>query len=159
LLDVFFGGGMSELASLSQVAFESSCRQLHQFISGEKASATFACGGTVSISDNLPPGTHGVSPPVSISWTPKDAAKERKIVLPVDAAGADKLSQLVSDCDIASFGKREKDVIDLHYSKASKLNPSRFLTGFHPANLNILEEVEQLLVPNFNSWTENKLPF
>lgn len=149
---------MAELASLSQVAFESSCRQLGQFISGEKAAATFACGGTVSISDNLPPGTHDVSPPVRISWTPKDAPRERKIVL-VDASNVDKLSRLVSDCDIASFGKREKDVIDLDYRKASKLDPSRFLTSFHPANLNILEEVEQLLVPSFNTWTEIKLPF
>jgi hypothetical protein len=150
---------MAELASLSQVAFESSCRQLGQFISGEKAAATFACGGTVSISGNLPPGTHDVSPPVRISWTPKDAPRERKIVLPVDASNVDKLSRLVSDCDIASFGKREKDVIDLDYRKASKFDPSRFLTSFHPANLNILEEVEQLLVPSFNTWTEVKLPF
>lgn len=153
------GGAMSELAPLSQAAFESSCRQLGQFISGEKASATFACGGTVSISDNLPPGTHHVSPPVRISWTPKDAPRERRIVLPVDAGGVDKLSQLVSDCDVASFVRREKDTIDLNYRKARKLNPSRFLTSFHPANLQLLEEVEQLLLPNFNTWTENKLPF
>ncbi|KAF3392552.1 hypothetical protein F1880_008831 [Penicillium rolfsii] len=156
------GGDMNELPSLSQGAFENACRHLTQIISGEKASATFACGGTVTISDNLPPGTHDVSPPIRLSWTAKDEPSERLIVLPIngaDASGLEKIDQIVSDCDIASFGKKEKDVIDPSYRKAGKLDPSRFLSSFHPANLKILEEVEQLLVPNFNTWTGNKLPF
>ncbi|KAJ5151356.1 uncharacterized protein N7482_010608 [Penicillium canariense] len=38
-------GQHSEPPKLSQLAFEKACRQLEESISGEKASATFACGG------------------------------------------------------------------------------------------------------------------
>lgn len=147
---------------LGQVAFQRACQQLTEFISGQKASATFACGGTVSIGEELPPGTFNISPPVRLSWTAKDASGEHKLLLPVnatDAADAEQVLRLLSDCDIASFGKGDKDVVDPEYRKAGKLDPSRFLTSFHPANFNILDDVEQLLVPNFQSVVKNKLPF
>lgn len=152
----------SEPASLSQITFDKSCQQLGQFISGEKASATFACGGSVSIGDNLPPGTHDVSPPGRISWTAKDGSCDHQVMLPVSPSnplGTEQLAHLVSDCEVASFGKGEKEVVDPEYRKAGKLDPTRFLSSFHPANLQILDDVEQLLAPNFNSLTENQLPF
>lgn len=152
----------AEPAPLGQVAFERACQQLTEFISGQKASATFACGGTVSIGEQLPPGTFNISPPVRLSWTAKDVSGEHKLVFPVnptDAADAEQVLKLLSDCDIASFGKGDKDVVDPEYRKAGKLDPSRFLTSFHPANFNILDDVEQLLAPNFQSVVENMLPF
>jgi hypothetical protein len=154
--------GKSGPTPLGRAASEEACRQLGGFISGEKASATFACGGTVSIGENLPPGTFNISPPVRVCWTAKDGSDEHKLVLPIsttDASGAEQFLKLISDCDIASFGKGDKDVFDPEYRKADKLDPSQFLSSFHPANFKILDDVEQLLVPNFKSLMENKLPF
>lgn len=147
---------------LGQVAFKRACQQLTDFISGQKASATFACGGAVSIGEELPPGTFNISPPVRLSWTAKDVPGEHKLVLPVNATNAtdaEQVLKLLSACDIASFGKGHKDVVDPEYRKAGKLDPSQFLSSFHPANFNILDDVEQLLLPNFQSVEENVLPF
>ncbi|CEJ61283.1 hypothetical protein PMG11_09820 [Penicillium brasilianum] len=156
------GGDKSEPVSLSQIAFEKSCQELGQLISGEKASATFACGGAVSIGDNLPPGTHDVSPPVRISWTAKDGSCLHQVMLAITGGspvGTERLTQLVFDCEVASFGKGEKNIVDLTYRNAGKIDPSQFLNSFHPADFKILDDVEQLLVPSFNCLRESQLPF
>ncbi|KXG52467.1 Oxoglutarate/iron-dependent dioxygenase [Penicillium griseofulvum] len=66
---------------------------------------------------------------------------------------------LVVDCDTASFGRGKEEVIDPQYRKAGKLEPQNFLTSFHPADFGILQNLEQILLPNFNTDKQNSLPF
>lgn len=107
---------------------------------------------------------HPFSPPVHIFWAPGDDNKARKLILPVndDAvhdSSIERLRQLVVDCDVASFGKGQQDVVDPEYRKAGKLDPHNFASSFHPADFGILENVEQILLPSISTDTQNRLPF
>jgi hypothetical protein len=57
-------------------AFWQSCRQLKQIIAGEQSTASFTCGGTITISSKAPGGhladglSERTSDPVSIYWQP-----------------------------------------------------------------------------------------
>lgn len=87
----------------------------------------------------------------------------RRLVLPLSKAssdlGPDVLRQLVADCEPATFGRVEKDILDPEYRKAGKLDPSQFATSFHPADFGIIENVEQILLPSISTKTENRLQF
>jgi hypothetical protein len=87
----------------------------------------------------------------------------RKLTLHIDSQAGSKtesgLRQLVIDCEPASFGKGQQDVLDPKYRKAGKLEPRSFLTSFHPSDFGILQNVEQILLPNFDTDLENRLPF
>ncbi|KAJ5818509.1 hypothetical protein N7474_004100 [Penicillium riverlandense] len=105
-----------------------------------------------------------LSPPVHIFWAPGEDNKARKLILPVndDAvhdSSMERLRQLVVDCDVASFGKGQQDVVDPEYRKAGKLDPRNFATSFHPADFGILENVEQVLLPSISTDIQNRLPF
>lgn len=143
----------------TQSAFIESCRQLKRFIDDEQATATFACSGTIPISESQPEETL-VSAPVSIFWSTGNGSTAHKLVLPlngtVQESSAGALQQLVADCDPASFGLGDKDVIDPEYRRAVKLNPDQFASSFHPANHGIIEDIEQILLPSFSSEHENK---
>lgn len=67
--------------------------------------------------------------------------------------------QLVADCDVASFEKGQQDVVDPEYREAGKLDPRNFASSFHPTDLGILENVEQILLPSISTDIQNRLPF
>ena len=144
----------------TQSAFIESCRQLKGFIDGEQATATFACSGTIPIAESQPQETL-LSAPVSVFWSTGNDSTAHKLVLPINGtvqeSSAGVLQQLVADCDPASFGLGDKDVIDPEYRRAVKLNPDQFASSFHPANHGIIENIEQILLPSLNSEHENKL--
>jgi hypothetical protein len=156
-----------EAPSLEKLAFDEICRQLKAFVAGKRASASFVCGGLVSIDTKRPaPGSASqpisVSPPVRICWC--KGGIPREVTLPLGSntdskSASDDLHQLVVDCDPASFGRGQEDVIDPQYRKAGKLDPQHFFTSFHPTDFGILQNVEQILLPNFNTDGENSLPF
>ncbi|KAJ5193865.1 Oxoglutarate/iron-dependent dioxygenase [Penicillium cf. griseofulvum] len=159
----------STAPSLEKLTFDEICRQLKAFVAGKRASASFVCGGLVSIDTKKPaPGsvsqTISVSPPVRICWRKDGDNIPREVALPLHSntdskSASDDLHQLVVDCDPASFGKGQEDVIDPQYRKAGKLEPQHFFTSFHPADFGILQNVEQILLPNFNTDGQNSLPF
>ncbi|KAL4739206.1 hypothetical protein BDV11DRAFT_170239 [Aspergillus similis] len=71
----------------------------------------------------------------------------------------DTLRRLVADCDPASFGRGEEDVIDPEYRRAGKINTGQFATSFHPADFGILENIAQVLLPSISNETDNQLGF
>ncbi|KAJ5083628.1 hypothetical protein N7456_013055 [Penicillium angulare] len=171
--------------SLSKTAFNKVCRQLEECIVGEHASAAFVCGGTIAIintntasheasakiSKSKSKSTLKPSKPVTIFWTAKnDDSKASKLVLPLGNSSSssstdattpavDRLSQLVDDCEPAGFGKGQEAVMNLEYRKAGKLDPEQFATTFHPADFGIIENIEQVLVPNLNEANEALFTF
>ncbi|KAL8957925.1 MAG: hypothetical protein Q9193_004919, partial [Seirophora villosa] len=60
----------------------------------------------------------------------------------------DKLMALLKSCEPATFGVGGRDVLDEGYRKASKLDPTRFSTNFHPHDCGILESIQQILLPS-----------
>ncbi|KGO55244.1 Oxoglutarate/iron-dependent dioxygenase [Penicillium expansum] len=162
-------GTQSTVPSLTSLAFKEVCHQLEAFVVGKKASASFVCGGLVpndtkSTAGSTSAQTISVSPPVRICWRTDGDNIPRVLTLPLDLnadskSAPDDLHKLVVDCDPASFGKGQKDVIDPQYRKAGKLEPHHFFTSFHPSDFGILQNVEQILLPNFNTKSQNSLPF
>lgn len=155
--------------TLSHIAINDLQRQLIESIAGERASASFVCGGTISVmnievADNTAAFRRTVSPPVRVYWDSRDGGMAQKLVLPLNdtinhSPDQEKLRQLVADCDIATFGRGQQDVIDPEYRKAGKLNSDQFLSSFDPSAFGIIENVEQVLLPRFNTDEENSLPF
>ncbi|KAL2865967.1 2OG-Fe(II) oxygenase [Aspergillus lucknowensis] len=160
--------GLAEAPSSNdQASFVESCRKLRSLIEDERASASFSCGGTIHITSSTHTGTEKKdltsSPPVSIFWNKGYDAAAHKLVLPTDislpGASPETLQQLVSDCDPASFGRGEQDVIDPEYRRAGKLNADQFATSFHPADFGILDNVGQVLLQSISTETDNQLQF
>ncbi|KAL4930250.1 Zn(II)2Cys6 transcription factor [Aspergillus undulatus] len=56
------------------------------------------------------------------------------------------LRRLVGDCDSASFGRGQQDVLEPEYHRAGKINVDQFATTFHPSDFGILENIAQGLL-------------
>ncbi|KAJ5501876.1 Oxoglutarate/iron-dependent dioxygenase [Penicillium fimorum] len=136
----------------------------------KKASASFVCGDLVSIDakkaadSSISSQTIPVSPPVRVCWRTDGDNIPREVALPLGSnadskSSPDGLHRLVVDCGPASFGRGQEDIIDLNYRKAGKLEPRHFFISFHPLDFGILQNVEQILLPNFNTVQDNSLPF
>ncbi|KAI9041953.1 uncharacterized protein KD926_006290 [Aspergillus affinis] len=138
---------------------------LKDFIDGEEANGSFACGGTILVDVNNPniPGKKATSSPVKIFWSAGHDTTARKLVLPLKYSASESTTQLlrelVSSCDPASFGLGKKDVIDPKYRKAGKIDPEQFVTSFHPADFGLLDNIEQVLLPAISGEGDNRLQF
>lgn len=110
-------------SSLTKLAFGEACRHLEDSIVSERAAASFVCGGSIS----------AVASPVRLFWARKgDTTEAYRLVLPLNATAMkdsshQALQQLVDDCEAASFGRGQQDVMDLEYRRAGKLDPSQFV--------------------------------
>lgn len=165
--------------SLSRIAFKAVCGQLETSLRDEKASASFACGGTIPvkctdaanpptiIAEDVPePGERlKSSGPVNIFWELKDESAARKLTLPLGSSvetndssnSLTRLRQLVTDCEPAPFGRHQETVLDTQYRKAGKLETYQFATTFHPADFGIIQRVEQVLLPTLQNLTQQFL--
>ncbi|KAL4937863.1 hypothetical protein BDV06DRAFT_215581 [Aspergillus oleicola] len=161
-----YTGVLGEPSADAKAAFTESCQQLRAMIEDERATASFSCGGSLPITilhtatqekDRI------ASPPVNIFWSKGDDSKAHKLTLPIDISvvesSPETLQQLVVDCDIASFGRGEQDVIDPEYRRAGKINANQFATNFHPADFGILENIAQVLLPSISDEMDNQLGF
>lgn len=168
----------SSAPSLTKLAQDELIRNLEASIIGERASASFVCGGTIPIKND----TGNVSPspsqqsspdekplsndqpirdtkaasPVHIFWAKEDDTAARKLILPVNSipitdSSTERLTQLVSDCEPASFGRGTQDIIDPEYRRAGKLDKNRYATNFYLSDYGIIENVERVLLPRFIS--------
>jgi hypothetical protein len=146
----------------SGTAFDDVCHRLEQAIVGENSSASFACGGAIPTANTLAANdmTGGAQvanakpvKPINIFWETKECLA-RKLILPLHAAGNcptdTQIRHLVSDCEPAGFGRGQELVMDDQYRKASKLDPDRFATSFHPADHGIIHALEKILVPQLD---------
>ncbi|KAJ5532050.1 hypothetical protein N7494_008602 [Penicillium frequentans] len=144
------GSNKEAKSFLSKDKFRKVCSQLEKTIVDEKNSSAFVCGGTIPIKDEAAKLKNQIpkpSNPVTIFWESKDGSHAKKLVLPLKDPNDDSLRQLVADCEPASFGKGQEDVMDPEYRKAGKLEPSQFATSFHFMDFGLQEIIENILAP------------
>ncbi|KAL4969935.1 2OG-Fe(II) oxygenase [Aspergillus stella-maris] len=161
-----YTGILGDPSDEAKEALTESCRQLRGLIEDERATASFSCGGSIPITTLDKDAKHKervASLLVNIFWSKSNDSIATKLTLPINTSAAESspetLQKLVVDCDIASFGRGEKDVIDPEYRRAGKINADQFATNFHPADYGILENIGQVLLPNISNETDNELGF
>ena len=113
---------------------------LAKSLEGEKASATFACGGTIISKLNTEQET--IAPANPILFYEDKNRQSHKITFPATPQEMEKLS---SGCDPASFGVGNEERLDTEYRSAWKLDNAKFAISFHPYDSDIMEVVKQLL--------------
>ncbi|KAK2033580.1 hypothetical protein LX32DRAFT_500080, partial [Colletotrichum zoysiae] len=118
--------------------------------------AIFTIGGTVKGLSSDPKDT--AAPPVTVRWDPKDQAYGRKVAFPVQQAEESQASfaHLVQDCQPATFGRNEQEVLDETYRKAGKMDESAFCTNFNPYEHGIVDTVLQSLARTDESSAVNR---
>jgi hypothetical protein len=114
--------------------------RLAKSLAGEKASATFACGGTILSKLNTT--KEKIAPENPILFYEDKSGQSHKITFPPTAQEMDKLS---SDCDPASFGVGNEERHDTEYRSAWKLDNTKFATSFNPFDYDIMDVVKRLL--------------
>lgn len=137
-------------------------RELQSVIEDECSKTSFACGGSISISRDCDV-TQKVhtqsSDPVSIFWlSSNDNGGVRYVALPPKLTpdpNSPSIEELASDCTTASFGRGGEDVIDPEYRRAGKMDTTQFASSFHPADFGLLENIEQILLPEFEGKPED----
>lgn len=128
-------------------------RFLSRAVDGQAAGATFACGGSVPISDtpseNLETKEQSSCPPVLIRWDVQRSDLPSKIVFPFegDTGSTSSLNALLEACQPAIFGVGGRDILDECYRKAGKLDRPEFSTNFHPHGCEIVDCIDQILLP------------
>ena len=131
-------------------------QKLASAVNGHAATATFACGGSIPLSDlstgNLGSGAQNIVPSVTVRWDSKDwDIKQSRIDFPLpyyDDVSRRMLIDLLRCCQPATFGVDGRDVLDEKYRKAAKLDTSEFSTNFHPHDCGILDSIQQILLPS-----------
>jgi hypothetical protein len=126
------------------------CRQLQTLIEKECSKISFTCGGSITIKEDSDPARKAhaqFSDAVNLFWISSKDAAVHSMTLPKPDSNSS-IEQLASDCTVASFGKGDEDVVDPEYRRAGKLDKTQFASSFHPADLGIVENIEQILLPN-----------
>ncbi|KAJ5659036.1 hypothetical protein N7507_005487 [Penicillium longicatenatum] len=144
------GSNKEAKAYLSKHEFDEICGRLEKTIVDEKDSSAFVCGGTIPIKDKAAESKNHTKPsnPITIFWESKDEVSQaKKLVLPLRDSSDTGLHQLVADCEPASFGKGQENVMNPEYRKAGKLEPSQFATSFHFMEFGLHEIIENILIP------------
>jgi hypothetical protein len=119
-------------------------KRLAKTLDGEKATATFACGGAI-VSKFLPDGQDTVvAPSHPILFYEDKEGQAHKITFP---ASAEEMEKLSTDCDPATFGVGDEERLDTEYRSAWKLDNTKFATSFHPFDSEVMEVIKQLLFP------------
>ncbi|KAK2773447.1 hypothetical protein FQN53_004167 [Emmonsiellopsis sp. PD_33] len=136
----------------------------------ETNNATFTVGGSIPIvipdddkstDINMDSAQHtSRSSPITIRWDPPEAptGESRNISFPPSQGveqGAEQLLQqqqqldaLLRDCQPATFGRGNRDILDETYRKASKMDSSKFSSDLCPYELGIVDSVAELLMPS-----------
>lgn len=129
-------------------------RNLSSAVNGHAATATFACGGSIPISDlptsDFGSGKQNIFPSVTIRW---DANQNEKSTLSFPLHQHDDVSRirfqdLLRRCQRATFGRGGQDVLDETYRKAGKLDITAFSTNFYPHDCGIVDSIQQVLLPS-----------
>lgn len=110
-------------------------QELANALDGQKAIATFACGGVIK---------HKTETTSTFMFYEDKVGQTHRIDFPAAKEAMEKLSKT---CDQATFGVGTVETLDTEYRSAWKLDNSKFLTSFSPLQENILEVVKQLLFP------------
>ena len=114
----------------------------------EDIASRFSCGGKLELSivkvAYKPTTTSNIAPSTSTGVT-DNTEVWNSIQFPCTNKAA--ITRLLDACSLASFGYKDKDLIDENYRNAYKLDSSDFATTFQVCNTPIIREIESLL-PN-----------
>ena len=126
---------------LAEQAFNGAISYLDNWTAREKKSATFVCGGCIAIAPPATPiisanYTRRTSAPVRIYWHDRECT--RHLVLPMEG----------DNYQNETFSKLP-DTLDAEY----------FSSSFHPADYNILDALNQIILPGVRTHLQNKLGF
>ncbi|KAK1593710.1 uncharacterized protein LY79DRAFT_658873 [Colletotrichum navitas] len=105
--------------------------------------AIFTIGGTVKglASDS----EDAAAPQVTVRWDSRDQAHGRKAAFPVQKTEEAQVAfaRLVDDCQPATFGRNEQEVLDETYRKAGKMDETAFKHGIIDTVLQSLARVDK----------------
>lgn len=116
--------------------------RLAESLAGEKASATFACGGEIVESILKTSEGDTIAPANPILFYEDKNGQSHKIMFP---ASPQEMETLSAHCDPASFGVGSEERLDTKYRSAWKLDNTKFATSFHPFDSDVMEVVKRLL--------------
>ena len=145
-------------------------RELREYIEDEHSSATFACGGSIVVDcpaarERNIPFTRHASVPVTIGWWDKDSESfSGKLVLPLDdskGSNAEAVQKVVDACSPVGAESDDDGLMDIdtNHRGVWGLSWKNFVTSFHPADFDILHNIEQVMLPGFNTDIQNRLQF
>ena len=117
-------------------------KRLAASLAGEKAFATFACGGRIVESILKTSESDTIAPANPILFYEDKDGQSHKITFP---ASGQEMETLSAQCDPASFGIGTEERLDIEYRSAWKLDNTKFATSFHPYDSDIMEVVKHLL--------------
>ncbi|KAH7386267.1 hypothetical protein BKA64DRAFT_645840 [Cadophora sp. MPI-SDFR-AT-0126] len=147
---------------------------LKKAVENHQSSASYCCGGSIAIDTSpassslttagqVPPGTAIKSPPIALRWDVKEAGHAHAIHFPQaslvskntrsssTSSQPSLLEQLLVSCAPATFGRKNKDILDESYRKAGTLDRSQFSVDFHPYDYGIVDTISQILLPQVYS--------
>ncbi|GAQ79218.1 hypothetical protein KFL_000260350 [Klebsormidium nitens] len=105
----------------------------------DKLTATFCYGGAVDIPlDGLK---------LFYMQTKNDQNQAKILDIPVQRGREEDFLDLLSACEVATFGRRKEDVLDPSYRKALKLGKDYSCT-FNLSEYSILSEVQRVMAPD-----------
>lgn len=110
----------------------------------------FSVGGKINLTNDTPPDAiHGKRDPVRIYWTSGAGENHpRMMSFPTTeprVATTEPLAQLLKDCEPATFGRGNQEVLDEDYRQASKMDVQRFASDYSPYENRVMEKVSQAL--------------
>ena len=94
------------------------------------------------------------SGPVVVRWDGRVTKSGHSLALPLpdgDSGSEASLTQLLKDCEPATFGRKQEEILDEEYRKAGKMDTGSFSVNFHPSEHGITEEISQSLGPGHSA--------
>jgi hypothetical protein len=130
--------------------------QLESAISAQRAA--FCCGGTIPIATDSEVVHNRIAvteapltaPPIVIRW---DLPSGKAIHGAEDAPA---ITELLKDCEPATFGHKDREILDESYRKAAKLDCHQFCTNFSPYGFGIIDAIAQSLLPEIANPSEKE---
>lgn len=115
----------------------------------DTSEALFSVGDKIDLTNTDPDTTHERRGPVTIRWdSGVDQSHVRKISFPAPQTQVptpDSLAYLLEDCEPATFGRGNQEVLDKSYRHASKMDVQHFSCDFSPYDNRVMEKVSQAL--------------
>ncbi|KAM0337999.1 hypothetical protein ACHAPU_011462 [Fusarium lateritium] len=110
----------------------------------------FAIGGSVQNEDG--------PLKLTIRWDDKTQGHARTLNLPIagDKAAQDALNTLVDNCQPATFGFKNEEVLDEEYRKAGKMETDSFCSNFSPYEHGIIDTINQVFAQG-SHWDDRGL--
>ncbi|KAJ5593578.1 hypothetical protein N7537_010482 [Penicillium hordei] len=123
-------------------------RSIKDMLTHDSSEVLFSVGGKINLTSD-PDTTHEKRDPVTFRWdSGPHGSHVKKISFPVvetQVAVTDSLAHLLKDCEPASFGRGNQELIDEGYRQASTLDIQKFSSDYSPYDNRVMEKVSQAL--------------